>query len=90
MSAYITKFSVYKCAFKCFQNVRTDSHSLIVSGKVFQIDAAIQENALAPFDFFEPLVAMRSRSTLRFKRMPGSYSLTSLFAEVYLSSATLI
>ena len=69
MPAYITKCSVYKCAFKCFRNVITDSHSLIVSGKVFHIDAAMHENALAPFAFFEPLVAMRSRDDDRKSRV---------------------
>ena len=69
MPAYITKCSVYKCAFKCFPNVRTDSHSLIVSGKSVPDRRRDARECPGPFAFFKPLVAKRSRDDDRKSRV---------------------
>ena len=67
-SLYNKLFGIYvpSDVFEMLEQIRI---SLIVSGKVFQIDAAMQENALATFAFFEPLVAMSSRDDDRKSRV---------------------
>ena len=60
---------MYRCVFKCFRKVSTESQSLNVSSRLFLIDTATKEKALAPLAFFELFVAMRSAEEDRRSRV---------------------
>ena len=60
VTAQLTKYSAYKCVFKCFRKVLTESRCPIVGGKVFRIDDATREKAFAHLAFFETFTATRS------------------------------